>query len=55
MSDAVEFEKDRNSPFRVAQVAQSVECLTLDFSSGRDPRVIELSLVSGSGLGVETT
>ena len=28
-------------------VARLVECLTLDFSSGRDPRVVELSLASG--------
>ena len=33
--------------------AQSVERLTLDFSSGRDPRVVGSSPTSGSALSVE--
>ena len=35
-------------------MAQSVECLTLDFSSGHDLRVMRLGPVSGSALGVES-
>ena len=38
-----------------AWVAQSVECLTLDFGSGHDPRVLGSSPVSGSLLGAEPT
>ena len=34
-------------------MAQSVKRLTLDFGSGRDPRVMGLSPTSGSALGVE--
>ena len=34
-------------------VAQSAEDLALDFSSGRDPRVVELSPSSASVLSVE--
>ena len=34
-------------------MAQSVECWTLDFGSGHDLRVVRLSLVSDSILGVE--
>ena len=36
-----------------AWVAQSAEHLTLDFCSGHDPRIVGLSPVSGSRLGVE--
>ena len=35
---------------RGAWVAQSVECLTLDFSSGHDPRAVGSSPASGSVL-----
>jgi len=35
-------------------VAQSDECLTLDFRSGRDLRVVGLSPLSGSALGMES-
>ena len=38
---------------RVAWVAQLVECLTLDCSSGRDPRVMGSSPTSGSTLSVK--
>ena len=34
-------------------VAQLVKCLTLDLSSGHDPRVVRLSPVFGSVLGME--
>ena len=34
-------------------MAQSVECPTLDFGSGHDPRVVELSPVLGSVLNME--
>ena len=34
-------------------MAQLVKCLTLGFSSGHDLRVMKLSPVSGSMLGVE--
>ena len=34
-------------------MAQLVECLTFDFGSGHDPRVVGLSPVSGSVLSVE--
>ena len=37
-----------------AWVAQSVECLTLHFSSGRDPRVMRSIPVLGSILSVES-
>ena len=37
---------------RVAWVAQSVECLTLDFGSGRVPRVMGSRPVSGSVLEI---
>ena len=36
-----------------AWLAQSVECPTLDFGSGHDPRVVELSPVLGSVLNME--
>ena len=36
-----------------AWVAQSVEHLTLDFSSGHDPRVVGFSPASGSVLSME--
>ena len=36
-------------------MAQSVERLTLDFSSGHDPRVLGSSPMSGSVLSVEPT
>ena len=36
-----------------AWVTQSVEHQILDFGSGHDPRVVELSPVSGSKLSVE--
>ena len=41
---------------RGAWVAQSVELLTLDFSSGHDPRVVGLTpgSVSRSGLSLES-
>ena len=39
--------------FRGAWVAQWVQCLTLDFRSGPDPRVVSSSLVLGSALSVE--
>ena len=38
---------------RGARAAQSVELLTLDFRSGRDPRVVGSSPMSGSVLSVE--
>ena len=38
---------------RGAWVPQSVEHLTLDFSSGHDPRVMEWRPTSGSALSVE--
>ena len=38
---------------RGTSVAQSVKCLTLDFGSGHDARVMVLSPVSGSVLSVE--
>ena len=37
-----------------AWAAQTVECLTLDFGSGRDPGVVGSSPVSGSALSVES-
>ena len=37
-----------------AWVAQSVECPTLDFGSGRDLRVVGLSPASGSILSMES-
>ena len=37
-----------------AWVAQLVECQTLDFSSGHDPRVVGLRPMSGSELIVQT-
>ena len=37
-----------------AWVAQSVECLTLDFSSGHDPKVVGLSLAPGSLLSTQS-
>ena len=37
-----------------AWVAQSVKCLTFDFGSGRDPRVMRLSPTLGSVLDVES-
>ena len=36
-------------------MAQSVECPTLDFGSGHDPRVVGSSPTSGSVLSVEPT
>lgn len=36
-------------------MAQSVECLTLDFGSGLDLRVVGSSPASGSALNVEPT
>ena len=39
--------------FRGAWAAQSVEHLTLDFGSGHDLRVVRLSPVLGSALGME--
>ena len=36
-------------------VAQSIECLTLDFGSGHSPRVIRSSPASGSTLTMEPT
>ena len=38
-----------------AWVAQSAECLTLDFGSGCDPRVMGSSPTSGFVLSVELT
>ena len=43
----------KNETSRGAWVAQSVELLTLDFSSGYDPRVMGSSSTSGSTLTVE--
>ena len=40
-------------PCRSTWVAQLIECLTLDFGSGHDPRVIRSSPASGSVLSVE--
>ena len=37
-----------------AWVAQSVECVTLDFGSGRDPRVVRFSPTLGSSLSMES-
>ena len=39
---------------RGAWVAQLVECLTLDFVSGHDPRVVGLSPAGGITLSVES-
>ena len=38
---------------RGTYVAQSVDCPTLDFGSGHDPRVVGSSPKLGSGLSVE--
>ena len=38
---------------RFAWVAHSVECLTLDFSSGHDPMVVRLIPMSGSMFNME--
>ena len=35
-------------------VAQSIECLSIDFGSGHDPRVVESSTTSGSVLSAES-
>ena len=43
----------KNSRTEGAWVAQSVECLTLDFSSGHDLRVVGSSPASGSVLSTE--
>ena len=45
----------KNVDVRDAWVAQSVECLTLDLVSGRDPRIMGLSPTVGSMLSVEST
>ena len=36
-----------------AELAQLLQYLTLDFGSGHDPRVVGLSLESGSALSME--
>ena len=45
--------KLRTPKSRGSWVAQLVERLTLDFSSGHDPRVVGLGLVLGYALSVE--
>ena len=46
-------EKCCKESFWGARVAQLIEHLILDFGSGHDPRVVGLSLTSGSVLSVE--
>ena len=51
-SDAVDAERTKTES-RGAWVARSVERLTLDFSSGHDPRVVGSSPALGSALSAE--